>query len=54
MMSLERAVRAYKIGCVHVMSKYDDKGMWRHDSFLTTSAVLDKLDALRDAAAPGA
>lgn len=51
--SLEMAVRADKIGHIRVTSKYDDKGMWRRDSFATTSAALDRLDALRDAAAPG-
>lgn len=51
--SLERAVRADKIGRVHVASKYDDNGMWRQDSFATTSAALGRLDALRDAAEPG-
>ena len=49
---LEKAVRADKIGCVTVISRYDSKGAWLRDEFKTTNAALDRLDALRNAATP--
>ena len=51
---LETAVRADKIGCCSVVSRYDSKGAWLRDEFKTTNAALDRLDALRNAATPNA
>lgn len=45
--ALEEAVRADKIGCLSVASKYDSKGNWMRDEFQTTNAALDRLDAIR-------
>ena len=49
---LEKAVRADKVGCVTVISRYDNKGAWLRDEFKTTNAALDRLDELRNAATP--
>ena len=48
---LEDAVRADKVGCLHVASHYDDKGAWLKDRFVSTSGALDRLDLIRNTVA---